>query len=119
MRFTRCTILPWALSLLMLLSAQNHAFAAAGASDGFLKRAVVVDIQAQGVATAILELSKQARVQVLMPGGSLDSYNAAALKGRMPLHTAIERILLGTRHQFRASGDRVVTIEAEAAAAKR
>lgn len=117
-RFIRCLILPWA-SLWILLCVPQHAFAAVNGYDGFLKSVVVVDIRAQGVATAMLELSKQARVQVLMPGGSLDSYNASALKGRMPLHAALDRLLHGTRHRFRVSGDRVLTIESEAAAAKR
>lgn len=82
-----------------------------GSSGAALDQYISVDIGAQAVSTALLELSKQARVQILFAGGSLDAFETSGLSGEMSLDSALAALLKGTAATFRSSGPGIVSIE--------
>ena len=85
---------PQLVRVLVLLTSVFH-IAAGAAPAGVLDEEIAVDIAAQGVAPALLQLSKQTNVLVLMPGGNLDSFRCPALLGRMTLRRALDHLLHG------------------------
>lgn len=68
------------------------------------------DQPAQPLARALLALSERAGVVVLAPAPLLASRQAPALRGTMPLPTALNVLLAGSRLTFVIGADGVVTI---------
>lgn len=82
-----------------------------------LTRTVTVNIPAQKLAAALIELSHQADIQVLMPSELLDASLSHAVSGRMSVQEALGRILAGTHLRFQEVGANAVGIEKAAARA--
>jgi len=80
-------------------------------SSGTLNRMVTVNIPAQKLAAALIELSHQAGVQVLMPGELTNVSQSRAVSGRMSVQEAVARILEGTNLRFQEVGDNAIGIE--------
>lgn len=76
-----------------------------------LDKTVDADVTAQPVSTALIALSKQAGVQILMPGNELDKFSTAGLHGRMSLREALSKLLSGTRFGFHQAGDNTIGID--------
>lgn len=85
--------------------------AALHAQAGPLDTTVDADIRAQALSDAVLALSRQAGVQVLMPAEKLDRYGTAGLRGRMSLRQALGRLLEGTPYRYRESGGSTIVID--------
>jgi TonB-dependent siderophore receptor len=79
-----------------------------------LQRTVNLNIQPQKVSTALIELSNQAAIQVLMPGLVGDEQSSPGVQGSMTLERALQELLRGTSLSFRITGDNVVGIETAA-----
>src|SRR5262245_16652523 len=78
-----------------------------------LRKVVRVDIPAQKVSTALIALSQQAAVQVLMPGKLVDGAVSSAVSGEMTLEEAISKLLTGTNLHFREVGENAIGIDAK------
>src|ERR1043166_1983191 len=105
----RCFIRAREAAALFVLSSLS--ITAASADSGLLDRQFQVDIAAQAASSAVSELSKQAGVQVVMPGGRLDGVVAGAVRGRMSLRSALSLLLQGASYQFRQTGDNTITVD--------
>jgi iron complex outermembrane receptor protein len=82
------------------------------AQDQGLARVVSFGIAPQKVSTALIQLSNQAGVQVLMPGELTDSKNTRGVHGKMSVEQALDRLLEGTQLRYRLTGENVIGIEA-------
>lgn len=78
------------------------------ASD-LLDKSVQLNIPAQKASSAIIALSKQADVQILMPS-SFSDRRTQPLKGRMSLRAAIQKLLGDHGIEPRQVGERTVAI---------
>lgn len=81
-----------------------------------LARSLELDIPAQPLPAALIELSRQGGVQVLMPGRALDGYRTAGLRGTMTLGAALEALLPAGRFRFREAGESTIAIDVRVAA---
>jgi len=95
-----------------LLCAALMSSAGAQNSSATLQKLVSVDIPAQRVSTALIALSHQAGVQVLMPGKLVESAISRGVKGTMPLKEALAQLLEGTHLVFQEVGDNAIGIAA-------
>ena len=77
-----------------------------------LEKTVRVDVPAQKVSTALIELSKEAGIQLLMPGKSLDKFATPGVRGQMSLRAALTELLRGTRYEFHQIGENTIGIDA-------
>lgn len=80
------------------------------AEEGVLAKKVEVNIPAQPLTTALLALSKQSDVQILMPADLVNGLNSKGAQGSMSLGQALSILLDGTPLGFRAAGDKTVGI---------
>lgn len=69
-----------------------------------------VDIAAQPLEAALLELSRQGRLQLVIAANSLPATRAAALRGNMSLGTALDQLLKDTGLTYRLVGDHTIAI---------
>src|SRR5688572_17616872 len=69
-----------------------------------LDRIVSVRIEAQPLSTALIELSKQARVQVVTPAAKVKHLDTQGVNGEMSLAMALTKLLEGTRLGFHEAG---------------
>src|SRR5436190_520228 len=114
----RCSIrLRHAAALLTVVVSLGVAPLAAADDNGLLDRKFEVDIAAQEASTAVIELSKQAGVQVAMAGGSLDGAHTDGLHGAFSLRDALTQLLQGTPYAFQQTAANTITVTAAAAAA--
>ena len=95
------------LGAALLAAASNAALAQDGAG---LQRAVNVDVAPQKMSTALIELSKQAGIQLMMPGATLDKVNTSGVHGHMTLGDALGKLLEGTDLGVRESGPNTYTV---------
>ncbi len=101
-------ILKFAVAAALVSSLNVSADDLAGALD----RTISVNIPPQKVSTALLQLSEQAGVQVLMPGELVDRHSTRGVKGSMSIEQALRTLLDGTTLQFKAAGENAIGIEA-------
>jgi len=80
-----------------------------------LDKTIDTNVAAQPVSTALIALSKQAGVQILMPGKELDKFNTSGLHGRMSLRDALNNLLNGTHFSYHQAGDNTIGIDAPTA----
>lgn len=80
--------------------------------DGLLDKTFSFDVEAQLVSTAVIELSKQAGIQVAMTGGDLDASYTYGIRGNFSLRDALTKLLEGTNFEFIQTGAKTVTIKA-------
>src|ERR1700722_4436728 len=71
---------------------------------------VSVNIPAQPLEGALLELSKQASFQLVLDSSAIADKNAETLVGKMPIREALSRILRDTNLTYQWSGAHTVTI---------
>jgi iron complex outermembrane recepter protein len=76
----------------------------ARAADSLLAKTVNVDIPAQQLTSALIALSKQAQIQVVMSSDVVDGLRTQGVRGQMELRTAIAELLQGTKLGFRPAG---------------
>lgn len=75
-----------------------------------LSRTVQVDIGAQALATALIEFSQQADVQIAAPATMLEHLATRGVHGRMPVADALQQLLSGTHLGFHAAGVNTIGI---------
>jgi iron complex outermembrane recepter protein len=93
--------------ILLLIASLGHA-AIGGTLD--LSRAVNFSIPAQSLASALLQYSRQAHVQVAAAGAPVDGVNSPGVSGRWPIGVALAQVLAGTGFTFSVSGEDSVAI---------
>lgn len=98
-------------SATVLLATILASVANADSNDDVLERLVVIRIDAQPLSTALIELSKQARVQVMTPAEKVKSLSTQGVHGEMSLALALTKLLEGTRLGFHAAGENVVGLD--------
>ncbi len=91
-----------------LCSAAARAATAATASS---RREVRFDIAPQSLATALIEFSRQAHVQIAAPAALLDHLATRGVRGRMPVDAALRRLLSGTHLGFHPVGANTLGID--------
>jgi iron complex outermembrane recepter protein len=74
--------------------------------------AVSVDVPAQSLGKALLELGRQTHLQVSFAPDAVAGKTAPALKGTMAPHAALDRLLEGSGLHYQDTADNAVTIEA-------
>ncbi len=82
----------------------------AGAQEGVLAKPVEVNVPAQSLTSALIALSKQSGVQILMPSDLVNGQTSKPVQGRMPLSQALAAMLDGSPLAFHAVGDKTVGI---------
>ncbi len=82
----------------------------AGPDSSGLEREVTFSIAPQPLDEALLELSKQANLQLMLAAKAVGPRRSAGLSGRFTVHTALNSLLKGTGLTFTAVGN-TVTIE--------
>ena len=82
-----------------------------------LDKAVDVNVSSQKVSTALIELSKEAGIQLLMPGRDLDKFETRGVHGHMSLRAALAGLLQDTKYGFHQAGENTVGIDAPDSAA--
>src|ERR1700689_1286090 len=95
----------WGITLTFCVGLGAHAVRAAD-----LDTPISFDIAAQPLGGALLELSKQASIQLVLDSSAVAAKNTAALSGKMPIREALNRLLRDTEITYRWSGDHTVTI---------
>jgi iron complex outermembrane recepter protein len=78
-----------------------------------LKTTVLFDIEAQPLTTALIELSKQAHVQVMSSAADLKTLAAPAVKGRFTVGEALDRLLGGTGLHYTTTADHTIAIRSD------
>ncbi len=71
---------------------------------------LTVDIAAQPLEAALLELSRQGRLQLVIATDSLPAKTSAALRGNMPLGVALDHLLKDSGLTYRLVGDHTIAI---------
>ena len=105
-RLTRRLLLSCLLSCLTL-----HVVARADpAGADALSRTARFDIEAQSLATALIEFSQQAEVQVTAPATMLEHLATKGVHGRMAVSDALQQLLSGTHLGFHAAGVNTIGI---------
>jgi hypothetical protein len=96
------------LFCVLLFSCAAVAAADTAALDTFFE----AHVEPQGLSSAVLALSTQAGVQVVMPAGELDRYEAEGVHGHVSLRQALTSLLRSTPFRFRLAGRSTIVIEA-------
>jgi iron complex outermembrane recepter protein len=71
---------------------------------------LTLDLDGQPLEAALVELSKQGHLQLVIPVGSLPARISAPLHGSMPLGIALERLLKDTGLTYKLVGDHTLAI---------
>jgi iron complex outermembrane receptor protein len=77
-----------------------------------------VDIAAQPLEAALVELSKQGHLQLVIATGTVPTSTSISLHGSMPLGVALDRLLRGTGLSYRFVGDHTIAIVLSASATR-
>ncbi|MBL8271501.1 STN domain-containing protein, partial [Steroidobacter sp.] len=85
--------------------------ATAQAQSQSLERTITVEIAPQKLSTALLKLTKQTGLQLLMPGKIVDEQATQGVHGTMSVHLALTKLLEGTSLRYRTFGENVIGIE--------
>jgi outer membrane receptor protein involved in Fe transport len=75
-----------------------------------LSRTAQFDINAQSLATALIEFSQQAEVQIAAPATMLEHLDTKGVHGRMSVSDALQQLLSGTQLGFHAAGVNTIGI---------
>src|SRR5580692_2508669 len=82
----------------------------AHAGDFDLNAKVALNIPAQRLDAALLELSRQGAFQLVIESGSVPSRRAAAVSGKISVKDALDRLLSNTDLSYKWLGEHTVTI---------
>lgn len=77
-----------------------------------LSRVIRFDIPAQGLGAALLEFSRQARVQIIVESRLAESLSTPSLNGEYARGNALEMLLHGSGLTFRAVGNAAIAVHA-------
>lgn len=86
---------------------------AIAARSAEMKTTILFDIDAQPLSTALIEFSKQSRIQVMSSGEDLSGHMAPAVKGRLTVGEVLDRLLAGTQLHYSSAGDHTITVAPE------
>jgi outer membrane receptor protein involved in Fe transport len=106
MRLQRCVVL---MSLLVIVFA-SHADPSRGAIEDVGSREAVFQIPAQSLATALIEFSDQAHLQVISSGEEVAQSVAAEVRGRHRIVDALETMLKGTNLRYTVLSRDIISI---------
>jgi iron complex outermembrane receptor protein len=84
--------------------------AAAPARAADLSQTATFDIPAQSLDTALVEFSRQSKLQVSAAADQVGGLRSEAVRGTMPVGTALKRLLQGTGLGFREVGTSAISI---------
>lgn len=84
---------------------------AATAETASFRREVRFDIAPQTLASALIEFSRQANVQIAAPAALLEHLATRGIRGRMPIDAALRQLLSGTRLGFHPVGGNTLGIK--------
>jgi iron complex outermembrane receptor protein len=84
----------------------------ADASDFDLNAKVALNIPAQRLDSALLELSRQGAFQLVIESGSVPSRRTVTVSGKMSVKDALDRLLSNTDLSYKSLGEHTVTIAA-------
>ncbi len=90
-------------------AAASHVHAAP-AQAASLDESIAFHIRAQSLENALFELSKQSAYQILFSADSLVNRQVPAITGTMQVKEALERLLAGTKLEYRLVGERTITV---------
>ena len=68
------------------------------------------DIPAQSAVRAIPELARQAQVQIIAPARDLTGITTPAIKGRMDVRVALQRLIAGTPLRIESNDGQIITL---------
>src|SRR5687768_17624645 len=77
-----------------------------------LSRVIRFDIPAQGLGAALLEFSRQARVQIIVESRLAESLSTPSLNGDYARGSALQMLLHGSGLTFRAVGNAAIAVHA-------
>ena len=77
-----------------------------------LDKSFAFEVEPQLVSTAVLEIAKQAGIQVAMPGESLHEFYTTGVRGTVSLREALTQVLRETGFEFAQTGANTVTLQA-------
>ena len=100
----RKTVSAILFSAAVMAAAPSHA-QASGASAP-----IELNIPAQSLEDALLELARQASVQLVISSGSITQRNAPSITGTLRLNDALDRLLRDTDLGYKWTGDRTLMI---------
>lgn len=86
------------------------------AASGALDQTHQLDIPPGNLSSALIELSKQTGLQIMMPSGPFKALESTGLKGNLAIKEAMEKLLEGTGYGYHATGSRTITVDAPSAA---
>ena len=96
------TALRWAFGLLFAMA--GVAFAQP------LDREINFNIPAQPLASAVIDFSKQAEIQILASGEKLNGVTSPGIRGRFSIDRGLRALLVGTGFTYRHAGQGTVTL---------
>src|SRR5258706_7996038 len=97
------------IALICFLAFFLPAFSASALAQS-LTREVNFNIAPQPLASAVIEFSKQAEVQVLASGEKLNGLSTSGVSGRHTIDSGLRALLKGTGFAFRVAGEGTVTL---------
>lgn len=77
-----------------------------------LGRKIDFDVAPQPLASAVIEFSKQADIQVIAAGQKLEGVQSKGVKGRHAIEDGLKALLLGTGLGFKVVGDNTISLTA-------
>src|SRR5262245_3600342 len=81
-----------------------------------LNERVAFEIAPQGLASALIEFSKQTKLQVMSQGVDLAQRQGAGVRGKYSISEALGRLLEGSGLRFDATGENTIAVTAGPAA---
>lgn len=82
-------------------------------APALLDRTFTFEVDAQLVSTAVLQIAKQAGIQVAMAGSSLHEFYTPGVRGSLSLREALTRVLQDTGFDFVQTGANTLTIQVQ------
>src|SRR5437016_584079 len=75
-----------------------------------LNASIPLDIPAQPLESALLELAKQGAFQLVISAGTFPDHVIAPLAGTIPIKAALDRLLQGTDLGYKWIGEHTITV---------
>ena len=113
----RYTVLPTVLPRLVFCLAVMTGLAGAftysppARAQAVLQQTVTVDIAPQSLDSALIVLSRQAGIEVLMSADTVRGIDSNGVTGEMTLQDALQQLLAGTSMGYFATGDKTVSVQ--------
>ncbi len=108
-RLAVCLAILFGLAGTITLSPPAHA-------QAMMQQTVTVDIPPQSLQDALIALSRQAGVEVLMSADTVRGIDSLGATGEMTLEDALQQLLAGTAMGYVATGDKTLSVQPATAA---